>query len=243
LGAVGLLVAAAALASAQPLAAASADELQAAFHTAFPSPVRHVQEPRNRGLPARRIDLSLTPDVLVPIGAGRYGLVVLETDELGAHSDPGAIGVAYLRKTGSEWSLEWVWPEFAWIGNTGHPADGTQVLRFMPVPTVALSSQYVGQGQLSTTAWIVRLGARGPALLGSVPLGGELEPDNGCDSCQFYAYKARFAPAGHAGDVLSVAYAGRMLVGKRWTPFRQRTDYRESAGELKPTRALHLPTP
>jgi hypothetical protein len=116
-----------------------------------------------------KVTLRLTPEKLVELGSERYALVVRETDELGSHVDPGAVGLAYLRREGSGWKLERVWREYAWTGNTGHPADTFRVARRGRTPLLAWTSQQTNQGDSVTYEWVVELRNGGPRLEGHHP--------------------------------------------------------------------------
>jgi hypothetical protein len=187
------------------------------------------------------VDLMLKPSVLVPLGQDRYGLVVSETNVTGAHMNPGAVAIAYVRRRGGSWTVEKVWPEFIWTGNTGYPADAIRVLSFSIAPMVAFTSEYMGQGQGSTTTWVIRLRAGGPEFLGRIPTGDRLEPD-ACTGCRQYDYRGSIGPPRKRGDILSVTYAGRVETAHgRWRPLHARTDYRSSGGKLVPTERIALP--
>ncbi|HEX5263201.1 MAG TPA: hypothetical protein VFW13_06725 [Phenylobacterium sp.] len=233
-----------------PGAVCAEDDLQKALHTAFGGDVvRHVVQPQHPSGaakgdslgPPQPVDLTLEPARLVPIGAGRYALVVLETNQLGSHAAPGAIGVAYLRRGGSGWLLDRAWPEFIWTGNAGRAADSTNVLTYSGRPMIVASSDYLGQGQHSATAWFIRLGERTPEYLGQAPLSGSLPPD-ACDACRHYDYEGFVQPPRVRGDAFSVAYTGRQQTeGGDWVKFSAWTDYRSHDGELVATRKVALP--
>ena len=228
--------------------AAGPDDLQAAFRAAFGAgSLRRVMQPQHppgaaKGDHYRQapVELTLKPSLLAPLGDGRYALVVSETNVLGAHMDPGAVAIAYLKPMGGRWRVENVWPEFIWTGNTGHPADAIRLLSFSKPPMVALTSQYMGQGQGSTTAWIIRLAGPGPRFLGRVPSGGGLEPD-ACTGCDAYDYQGAIGPPRRVRDVLSVTYVGRIERQGRWRPIRQQADFRSRGGDLVPTKPIRLP--
>jgi len=238
-------------------AAASPGDLQGALRAAFGPGPRHVLQPAHPPGAAKgdnygvaRVELtfhpavrSQRPGVLVPLGGERYGLVALETDLMGAHGSPGAVAVAYLRRGRTGWRLERAWPEFIWSGNNGNPADVIRVLTFAEAPLVVLDSDYVGQGQHTDTAWIIRLRGDRPEFLGRIPTGGSLESEE-CSDCWRYEYRGVIGPPRKRGDVLSVTYSGRVQMDDgRWRRLSQWTDYRSRDGELVPTRHVALPLP
>jgi hypothetical protein len=246
----GLALSLAVALSAARNAAAAPDDLHAAFRTAFGSgAVRHVLQsahppgqPKGDNYREGPVDLTLKPALLAPLGGDRYALVVSETNIVGAHVDPGAIAVAYLRRSGQRWTVEKSWPEFIWAGNTGHPADAIEVLAGSKPPLVTLASEYMAQGQGVTTTGIVRLGAAGPEFLGIVPSGGRMDAEDACTGCKPYEYTGTIGPPRRAGDVLSVTYVGREATGRGgWRPIHGMTDYRSRAGVLAPTSRVVLP--
>jgi len=198
---------------------------------------------RSSGLVARPITLDISPETLVPLGSQRYALIALEIDPNPSHADPGAIAVAYLRRSATGWTLERLWREVTWSGSNGSPADEITTLTFGAAPMILAAKSDGGQGQIETSAWIISLSDPGPRLLGDITLAGHLEPDS-CPSCTHYSYDGAIFPPKHARAVLSVLYKGWTVPPNRTrpkTPFSVMVDYREVAGRLMPDRDPHLP--
>jgi hypothetical protein len=236
--------------SAGRTAAAAPGDAQAAFRAAFGAePVRHVVQTSHPPGAAKgdnygedAVDLTLKPGLLAPLGGERYALVASETNVMGAHASPGAVAIAYLRRTGGRWTVEKTWPEFIWSGNSGNPADAIKILSFSKTPMVALASDFMGGGQATDTTWIIRLDATGPKYVGQVPSGGRVEPEDTCDDCAPYEYRGSIGPPRRRGDALSVTYAGRVRTAHgRWRPIHRKVDFRLRDGELVPTTRLVLP--
>jgi hypothetical protein len=250
-------VSAAALAAACPAnAAASADDqTTAAFVAAYghAAPVtRNVVRPAKppgcdcSGGGATRVSLTITPQSLVDLGAGRYALVVLEKDTMAAHSAPGAIGVAYLHRTADGWRLERRWDELAWTGDDGNPADHSHTLARGAAPPLLFEiEQQAHQGLLTTTAWAFALRPEAPSFVGFFPIGGELDADNGCDfdTCGAWTYSGAIRPAWSSASLFTVTYRG----WREWPakPAKARfvasTGFRVVGGKLMPDHWVPLP--
>jgi hypothetical protein len=228
----------------------SASDLSSAFQAAFGAPtsvVRTVTRPRldgeGRSAPERQVTLTMKPASLTPIGHGSYSLVALEQDVVGAHADPGAVAVAYLRRRGAGWQVERVWPELAWIGNTGNPGAVVAQPQYGGQRLVILRSDFLGQGQRTMTDWIVRLSPDAPRLIGAVPAGGALQ--DGCEACSHYAYASVVRAPRRRGDLISVDYAGWSIPAGAAHPIRftARDDFALVGASLAPTARLSLPRP
>lgn len=210
--------------------------------------VRRAERPDDRigsaekdTLPSANGELILTPLRLVHMSDDHYALLVAEEDKGGCHGCPGAIAIGYLHKGTKGWAPERLWTEFAWIGNSGRPADATTVLAFGSPRMVAVMSSGVWQDQEVTTAWVISLGTDRPVLLGQFPLGGAL-PADACSVCTPYRFAGTIGPPRHAGRVFSVDYVG-------WTverdgqkrPFRIKTEYVRVGNGLVASPAVKLP--
>jgi hypothetical protein len=243
---VHLLLAAALAAAPSPPSQAQMDAaFTAAFGAASPV-VRNVERPDSSGLdgnPAERVRLTLRPLRLTALGGGRYALLVAESDRLGAHANPSALAVAYLREANGAWRLEHAWPEMAWTGNFGEPADGTRAFTFTATPTVLVSSSHTGQGETLITDWALAYRPDGPLLLGAFPAKGSLEP-GACPVCRLYAYRSTLSPPHGAGGLFSIRYNGWTSPPDRLRAkvrFSTPTDLVENGGALVPVRRISLP--
>jgi hypothetical protein len=237
-------------------AAAAPDNLTAnAFVAAYgqAGPVtRNVVRPAKppgcdcSGGSAQPVSLTLTPQSLVDLGSGRYALVVLETDEMASHQEPGAIGVAYLRRAADGWRLERRWDELAWTGDNGHPADSSHTLARDAAPPLLFEiEQQAHQGLLTTEAWAFALGPDAPSVVGFFPIGGELDAGNGCDfsRCGAWDYSGAIRPAWSSASLFTVTYRG----WREWPakPAKARfvasTGFRVAHGKLMPDHWVPLP--
>lgn len=198
------------------------------------------------GLPAMRVSLAVAPQTLIALGDGRYALVSLETDPMGAHSSPGAISIVYLRRTAHGWRLERRWDELAWTGDNGNPADHTSTLARGPAPPLLFAiEQQAHQGLLTTKAWAFALEPEAPRFVGFFPIGGELDADNGCDfdACGAWAYRGAIRPGWSSASLFTVTYRG----WREWPakPAKARfvasTGFRLVAGKLMSDHWVPLP--
>ena len=234
--------------------AASVDPASAAFVAAYghAAPVtRSVVRPAKppgcdcSGLPVMRVSLAVAPQTLVALGDARYALVSLETEPMGAHASPGAIAIAYLRRTAGGWRLERRWDELAWTGDSGNPADHISTLsRGAAPPLLFAIHSALHQGQFTDTAWALALDKAGPRLVGSFPIGGRLDR-GGCDldTCGAWSYSGAIRPAWSSASLFTVTYRGwREWPGApRKAPFEASTGYHLVAGKLSPSLWVPLP--
>jgi hypothetical protein len=213
--------------------------LAAAFAVAYPSAERTVDGQHGRG----PVHLSLRPKALIPLDKDRFALIAGEDDPLGGHADPGAVSVAYLQRDHARWRLVRRWDEVAWTGDSGRAAD---TVRPGPAvdgnPVAVVSASYIGQGQETTTGWLLALEREGPRLLGSVPMGGYLEP-NACDDCDLYSYRGSLAASRNPADAFSIRYRGWTSPpdSSTKTPFDRRADYALQDGALVVRSPASLP--
>lgn len=245
-----LLVPTTGLEAAQPRS--TDPRLERAFVAVFgqPSPVVRqaerppaVQASSDPNAPSRSRALKLVPSLLVDLSHNRYALVIKEEDQNAGHAYPGAIAIGYLRRGPKGWSLEKLWPELAWTGNTGRPADTITILPFGSPRMVVVSSSYTGQGETITTDWVISLGSDQPTLLGDLTIAGSL-PSGECEVCNSYSFQGLIKPPQRSGDVLSVIYEGWTAApgqdGSR-TPFRAQTGYSRSKAGLSARPPVNLP--
>ncbi len=194
---------------------------------------------------ATRVSLAVAPQTLIALADGRYALVSLETDPMGAHASPGAIAIAYLRRTADGWRLERRWDELVWTGDDGNPADHTSTLtRGAAPPLLFAIHSALHQGQFTDTAWAFALDKAGPRLVGSFPIGGRLDGD-GCDldTCGAWSYSGAIRPAWSSASLFTVTYKGwREWPGApRKARFDASTGYHLVAGKLLPSLWVPLP--
>lgn len=229
----------------------------AAFMAVYqaPEPTRVVVRPSSirccgySGLGDRRVTLAVKPAALLALGGDRYALVSLETDEMGAHSDPGAISIAYLTMHNGrwwDWRVDHVWNELAWTGDNGDPADELVAPRAgAATPVLFAVREAVHQGVFDTTAWAIALDPAAPRALARIPFGGRLtEVDSGSQltaTCGAWRYRASLdvtAPA-----QITVTYQGwRRPPGARTTiNFVKQARYETANGRLIPVVTPKLP--
>jgi len=198
-------------------------ELNAAFAAVWgaPPPATHsVRLSRETSL-----DYQVRPVTLVPLGHGRFALVEKETTEFGAHAAAGAASIAYLEKQHGRWRRLGNWPEIAWNGESGGDNLRTVVRRDLGRdPVVLATGSYLGQGDLSETAVVVRLGRDKPVALGRIPLGASNIGSASPDEHDYHAHVSR----GHGGAMLEVTYRG-------WTGPRKDSDHEEPDPKFRRT--------
>ncbi len=222
------------------MASASGPDMQLAFQAAFGSastPVRAVHDP----VGGHETRMTLQPKALVDLGTGTYALVVFERNEAGFHFEPGAIAMVYLSLAGTDWKVIKVYPEFIWAGNNGEPADTVTLLAIPGGPILVISSEYIGQGQHSTTGWLIKLSAQSPSLLGHIPVAGFLEAD-ACTKCLLYDYASNLDAPSVGASVLSAHYIGwkEMSLGVR-SVIDEVVQYTPTEGGLEATHDPGLP--
>lgn len=158
--------------------------------------------------------VQLTPARLIPLDGSRWALIVKETVVDGDHLMGGAIAIAYLRKVGSQWHGEQVWPEVFYSGSFGQPANaGDDVKTFGAAPLYLAIGQWYGQDISEDDIAAVILDRAGPRYIGDV-VGSERFPADLTDPdlenlyCETYAFTAKVEPPTIAGAVFSVVYEG-----------------------------------
>jgi len=198
----------------------AASDLDAAFIAAIghpPPSARDVQQPLSSVENPNQVSehaartFSLRPERLVPLGDRRFALIIQEVDEGGAHAFPGALAVAYLTKEAGAWRLEKLWPEIAYVGNSGKPNYKSEVKDFGRGPLYVSTSKYCQMGGCEDDVDIIVLDSAMPRYIGGFagdsvfptvfphPLDG---------NCETYDYKVSIAPPATPGDLLSVTYRG-----------------------------------
>ena len=215
-------------------------DLQLAFQAAFGSAntaVRAVRDPVSGHLTR----VTLQPKALVDLGTGSYALVVFERNGAFFHFEPGAIAMVYLSLAGTGWKVIKIYPEFIWAGNNGEPADTVSLLATPGGPILVISSEYIGQGQHSTTGWLIKLSAQSPSLLGHIPVAGFLEAD-ACSKCLLYDYASDLDAPSFGASGVSAHYIGwkETAPGVR-SAIDEVVQYAPAEGGLKATHDPGLP--
>jgi hypothetical protein len=215
--------------------AATASDLDAAFRATFgqPAPVTsHVERPLYDIDQAAKVaghlsqEMELTPDRLVPIDGSLVALIIKERVKNPGYANQGAIAVSYLHHSGGRWTLEHLWPEIAYSGVFGEPANaGAEVHRFGSAPLYLATGEWCGMGECSDSISAISLAPSGPHFLGEM-MGGAWYPAMGVppsdeewlfsDACETYGYTAEIGPPTTATGVFSVTYDG-------WTAPREGT--------------------
>lgn len=212
-----------ALASPMTARAAAQSDLNASFLAAFGhrAPLTrqtYVATFMSKVLPgpsgAWPLVVQLTPARLIPLDGSRWALIVKETVVDGDHLMGGAIAIAYLRKVGSQWHGEQVWPEVFYSGSFGQLANaGGDVKTFGAAPLYFATGQWCGQETCSDDIDAVSLDSSGPRYLGDIDGSAQFpmdptDPDAANPYCESYAYTAKVEPPTIAGAVFSVVYEG-----------------------------------
>ena len=240
----------ASLAISGSLATASSDaNLKGAFDAAFPEravtaviPAKPWGSNSSHEQP-QQVRLTIDPDRLIALGGDRFALIVLETDVAGYRAEPGALGVAYLKRMPGRWAVEHVWRELAWTGNTGRPASFLKTAQYGGKLLIFFESDYLGQGEHEKTGYVVTLGRTSPVFNGNFPSGGSLGQDV-CSVCFHYAYTSFIHPPNRSSDLFSVSYRGwtsSQSKVQRSYSFSARVEYRPSPRGLIASPPVKLP--
>jgi hypothetical protein len=156
-------------------------------------------------------DYVVEPVALVPLGHRRFALVEKESSRAAPHAVAGAVSVAYVRRLRHGWRRLGAWHEIAWNGESGGGNLRAVVRRDLgPDPVVLVTGSHLGQGDLTESAVVLRLGQKRPVALGRIPLSAS---NVGSGDEQEYDYRAHVA-RGHGKALLSVDYRG-------WTGVRK----------------------
>jgi hypothetical protein len=231
------------LAVGSPGASASTDELNSAFLAVFgkSAPVeRHVKQQAPGATDAQEndVDLSLTPQFLVPLKDGRYALVVNETTRStrAGGAPNNAISIAYLSHADGAWAVEHVWLEVGGLGVAGNA--GSEVKTFGADPIYFSTEEWCGFNSCSDTMQVLVLEAAGPHVIGEIK-GGAVYPVDFPDAhppdCETYKYTARVSSPSSSAGRFSVTYEGWTAAYRKLLPkhrFRRTADVVEKGGTL-----------
>jgi hypothetical protein len=192
----------------------------------------------------QQVRLVIKPDRLIPLGDDRFALIVLEADEeLGSHAEPGALSIAYVKRTRNGWAVEHVWRELAWTGAFGRPARSHLVATFAGRRLVFFEEEDVTGGDYSTTDFVVRLGSNHPTYEGLFPKGGS-RGQTACSVCAHYRYTSYIHPPRRHSHLFAVSYRGwtsREAKVQRSYRFSAHTEYRSSLHGLVASPPVKLP--
>lgn len=168
-------------------------------------------------------DYVVEPVALVPLGHRRFALIQKESSPAAPHAVAGAVSIAYVQRLRHGWRRLGAWHEIAWNGESGGGNLRAVVRRDLgPDPVVLVTGSYLGQGDLTESAVVVRLGQKRPVALGRIPLGAS---NIGSGNPNEYDYRARVRRGG-AGALLSVNYRG-------WTGPRKEGDTEQPDPKFK----------
>lgn len=239
------------LASAPAFAVNPSKDLAGAFGATYqqaPPLIRVIKEPiaddRHPGhvMEVLTRTATLAPARLVQLSGTRYALFVSETIWEGGHSAPGAFSVSYLRYD-KTWTLEQIWPELAFLGRSGRPADVIWGLSFGADPLVLTSSTYCGMGVCSESIGVFSLERTTPRFLGIVPGKFENGLSLGLNHCPLYHRTVRIGAPTLKRGAFSALYSEWTVPSgspapKHW--FRRTTNYIVSTSGLIASPALQL---
>jgi len=192
----------------------------------------------------RNVTMSITPNRLIQLHGSKYALFVFERDQDASYADPGAISIAYLDDNNGSWKLDHLWPEIAFMGNSGQPADKLTKEAFRSEPLVLASTTYCGMGSCSEDIVVFGLDKNAPRNFGDVPGSAEFQSDFPNSSCESYHYVAALAAPVSAKNLMSVTYSGWTAAPGKSQPrrmFRIATDYSISGSQLVPQPAIKIP--
>lgn len=199
-------------------------EARAAFAAVWgaPPPATHTAALERNG----PTDYEVVPVALVPLGHRRFALIEKESSPTAPHAVAGAVSIAYVRRLRRGWRGLGDWREIAWNGESGGENLRVIVRRDLARdPVVLVTGSHLGQGDLTESAVVVRLGQKRPVALGRIPLGAS---NIGSGDPNEYDYHARVR-RGAAGALLSVSYRG-------WTGPRREGDDQEAPRFKRPYR-------
>ena len=241
------------LACSPAFAADPSKDLIEAFKATYqqaPPLIRTIREPISEYGHPNHITEALTrtavlaPARLIKLYQSHYALLVSEAVQNVGHAWPGAFSISYLHH-GTDRTLEQLWPELTFMGETGIPADETWEAHFWSEPLVLASSTYCGMGGCQASIAVFALGKAAPRLLGTVPgsaESGSVEP--GLSECKTYRYIASISAPASKNNVLSVRYRGwtappGSTKPKHW--FRRKTDYAVLGNTLVASPKVDIP--
>jgi hypothetical protein len=171
-------------------------------------------------------DYDVEPVALVPLGHRRFALVEKESSRTAPHAVAGAVSIAYVQRLRRGWRRLGDWHEIAWNGESGGDNLRAVVRRDLGRdPIVLVTGSYLGQGDLTQSAVVVRLGQKRPVALGRIPLGAS---NIGSGNPNEYDYRAR-VHRGTGAALLKVTYRG-------WTGPRKDGEDQEAPRFKRPYR-------
>jgi hypothetical protein len=155
--------------------------------------------------------LAARPVALVPVGAGRFALIVRQANGMLAHGAVGAASIAYVErlpagaKTG--WRCVGAWRQIAFNGETGGEGMTLKVRRDLgPRPLVFMDAPTMFTGDGEDDVVVIRLDRDRPVPIGRISL--QSSDEDALDS-RFarHRYSGRIVPA-TAPALFAVRYAG-----------------------------------
>jgi len=210
-------------------------EARAAFAAVWgePPPASHAAA-LGRNVPT---DYVVEPVALVPLGHRRFALVEKESSRAAPHAVAGAVSIAYVQRLRHGWRRLGDWHEIAWNGESGGGNLRAIVRHDLgPDPVVLVTGSHLGQGDLTESAVVVRLGPKRPVALGRIPLGANNVGSGDADEYDYRAHVIR----GSGKAVLNVRYHGWTGVRKGDTEEPQaRHSYRKTIRFVMRRGCLH----
>jgi hypothetical protein len=224
--------------------AAGTDDLNSAFLATFgkAAPIeRHVDE-QIRGAAGPEVyetKFVLAPQFLVPLGGGKYSLIVSETTDstLAGHASSNAVSVAYLSQIGGAWAVEHVWLEVGGIGFAGNATS--EVKSFGAEPLYFSTHHWCGFNSCSDLINVLVLQTAGPKVLGKIKGGAVFPvifPDAMPTDCDSTDYAVHVGPPSSVSALFGVTYEGWTAPSGRLLPkrrFRRAADVIEKGGQLE----------
>jgi hypothetical protein len=184
-------------------------DLNAAFSAVYGADPPVAEEVRTPGGPAET--LAAAPVALVPVGGGRFALIIREANGLLAHSATGAASIAYVERSPpgarAPWRVAGRWPQIAFDGEDGGQGMTLKVrLDLGPRPLVFMDAPTLFTGDSENDVVVIRLDPEKPVPIGRISL--QSSDDDVLDSrFDRHRYSGRVVAA-KAPALFAVRYEG-----------------------------------
>jgi hypothetical protein len=152
------LFAAALLVSPSPSPAATDPNLQAAAKAALGG-----LEVRQRNVPGPGETTIIKADRLLELPFGPVLITTVNIDR-GSHAEDGSLGIYYLRRTGSRYSVRNKWPKAVDGAGFGYAPDWRLTTRFTKFPALYATAGWTGQGYTCGWSILTELTPAGPIV-------------------------------------------------------------------------------
>jgi hypothetical protein len=185
------------------------DDLNAAFSAVYGAAPPVVEEVKVPG--GGEETLAAAPVALVPVGGGRFALVIREANGTLAHAAAGAASIAYVERSSAGATAGWrrvgVWRHVAFDGESGGQGMTLTVRRDLgPRPLVFMDAPTMFTGDGEDDVIVIRLDSDKPVPIGRISLQSSND-DLQDDRFARHRYSGHIAPA-KAPALFGVRYEG-----------------------------------